>query len=469
MFGLFVPVFVVVCSVILIVRLRFFLFTSFPRIFLFAYRSLGRVDARRSLFLALAGTLGVGNIVGVAVGIIVGGKGSVFWLILSSLFSMILKYSEASLTAQNSGDSRYGMISLIKNSYPVFGNFASCIYAFLCMLLSFFMGAMLQSSSVCMSVFEITGVSRYFIGIVLCILVFVAISFKKFGIIRVVSWLVPIASILYLALCLFSIFKGIHRLPKVIADIMRSAFSVSSIGGGLCGFALSSGIKEGFSRGLLSNEAGAGTSTLAHATNSACTPAEVGVLGMAEVIVDTVVFCPMTALAVLVNVSDISSYPSGISLIMDSLGGAFYGSGIVLCHENEKDIYGDVAERCLELLNALPSLSAVFDPANFIQCGVDIEKAWALLKDKVYYLHIKDATESGIVVPSGKGVGKLEFVVKDFLASGERTVSIEPHLADFVGFSALEQDEKSALGFTYKNNFEAFSAAVSAFKAIADN
>jgi len=278
----------------------------------------------------LAGTLGVGNIVGVAVGIIVGGKGSVFWLILSSLFSMILKYSEASLTAQNSGDSRYGMISLIKNSYPVFGNFASCIYAFLCMLLSFFMGAMLQSSSVCMSVFEITGVSRYFIGIVLCILVFVAISFKKFGIIRVVSWLVPIASILYLALCLFSIFKGIHRLPKVIADIMRSAFSVSSIGGGLCGFALSSGIKEGFSRGLLSNEAGAGTSTLAHATNSACTPAEVGVLGMAEVIVDTVVFCPMTALAVLVNVSDISSYPSGISLIMDSLGGAFYGSGIVL-------------------------------------------------------------------------------------------------------------------------------------------
>jgi len=330
MFGLFVPVFVVVCSVILIVRLRFFLFTSFPRIFLFAYRSLGRVDARRSLFLALAGTLGVGNIVGVAVGIIVGGKGSVFWLILSSLFSMILKYSEASLTAQNSGDSRYGMISLIKNSYPVFGNFASCIYAFLCMLLSFFMGAMLQSSSVCMSVFEITGVSRYFIGIVLCILVFVAISFKKFGIIRVVSWLVPIASILYLALCLFSIFKGIHRLPKVIADIMRSAFSVSSIGGGLCGFALSSGIKEGFSRGLLSNEAGAGTSTLAHATNSACTPAEVGVLGMAEVIVDTVVFCPMTALAVLVNVSDISSYPSGISLIMDSLGGAFYGSGIVL-------------------------------------------------------------------------------------------------------------------------------------------
>ena len=330
MFGLFVPFFVVVCSVILIVRLRFFLFTSFPRIFLFAYRSLGRVDARRSLFLALAGTLGVGNIVGVAVGIIVGGKGSVFWLVLSSLFSMILKYSEASLTAQNSGDSRYGMISLIKNSYPVFGNFASCIYAFLCMLLSFFMGAMLQSSSVCMSVFEITGVSRYFIGIVLCILVFVAISLKKFGIIRIVSWLVPIASILYLALCLFSIFKGIYRLPKVIADIMRSAFSVSSIGGGLCGFALSSGIKEGFSRGLLSNEAGAGTSTLAHATNSACSPAEVGVLGMAEVIVDTVVFCPMTALAVLVNVSDISSYSSGISLIMDSLGGAFYGSGIVL-------------------------------------------------------------------------------------------------------------------------------------------
>lgn len=79
------------------------------------------------------------------------------------------------------------------------------------------------------------------------------------------------------------------------------------------------------------------------------------------------------------------------------------GSKITLCHENEKGIYGDVPERCLEIHRALPEMKAIFDPANYVQCGVDTGMAWEMLKPYVKYLHIKDALADGSVVPAGKG------------------------------------------------------------------
>ena len=330
MFGLLIPVIVVVSSAVLMIRLRFFLFLSFRRIVEYFCAALGRKQARCAFLLALSGTLGVGNIVGVAVGLIVGGAGSVFWLFISSFFSMVLKYAEASLSAQNVGKTGYGMISLIAKSYVRCGAFLSKTYGILCILLSFFMGAVLQSSGACSSVAEITGINGIIIGALLCFCLVAAVAFKKIGIIKIVSWLLPIASVLYLTLCLFCILKGAHNLPTAVLNIFNSAFDFNSFKGGVLGFLISSGIKEGFSRGLLSNEAGAGTSTLAHGTNSVSSAAEAGVLGMGEIIVDTVVFCPLTALSVLVSISNVSVYCSGIDLILDSLGKTFVGAKIPL-------------------------------------------------------------------------------------------------------------------------------------------
>ena len=78
-------------------------------------------------------------------------------------------------------------------------------------------------------------------------------------------------------------------------------------------------------------------------------------------------------------------------------------AGVIACHENEKGIYGDVASRCLELLQAVPDLRAVFDPANFVQCGQETLSAWQMLKPYVDYLHIKDSKWNGQVVPAGYG------------------------------------------------------------------
>lgn len=108
------------------------------------------------------------------------------------------------------------------------------------------------------------------------------------------------------------------------------------------------------------------------------------------------------------------------------------GSGIVLLHENEKQIFGDTHERCDLLLNACDKtlVRGIFDPANFVQCGVDTKEAFALLRDNIVYMHIKDALKSdGTVVPSGEGDGNVAYILSELAACGyEGFLSLEPHL-----------------------------------------
>ena len=147
---------------------------------------------------------------------------------------------------------------------------------------------------------------------------------------------------------------------------------------------------------------------------------------------------------------------------------AAQGADIALCHENEKGIYGDTAERCAEIHAAFPSLRAVFDPANFIQCGQETLSAWEMLKERVHYLHIKDALANGQVVPAGRGIGNVKAILSDFIARGGEDLTIEPHLKVFDGLNALERDNaRSAVGgYLYDSNDQAFDAACAALREL---
>ncbi len=143
------------------------------------------------------------------------------------------------------------------------------------------------------------------------------------------------------------------------------------------------------------------------------------------------------------------------------------GSRVTLCHENEKGIYGDTAERCLDLHRALPRLRCVFDPANFLQCGVGTLKAWSDLSRYVHYLHIKDVNKAGMLVPAGQGEGCIPELIRLYRGLGGSVLTLEPHLATFQGLDALENGEKSAINaFTYASGREAFDAAANALKQI---
>ncbi|MBR0147244.1 MAG: sugar phosphate isomerase/epimerase [Eubacterium sp.] len=139
------------------------------------------------------------------------------------------------------------------------------------------------------------------------------------------------------------------------------------------------------------------------------------------------------------------------------------GSDLILCHENEKEIYGDTAIKCLEIHRALPGLRAVFDPANFIQCGQDTKEAWELLSPYVEYMHIKDALWDGSVVPAGRGVGELPDLLSKY---GGEVLTIEPHLTVFEGFDKLENEQKTQMPYTYPDARTAFKAATDALKEI---
>lgn len=163
------------------------------------------------------------------------------------------------------------------------------------------------------------------------------------------------------------------------------------------------------------------------------------------------------------------SYKDEVIERLGTFGEIAKGSSITLCHENEKGIYGDIPERCLEIHKALPEMKAIFDPANYVQCGVDTLQAWELLKGYVKYLHIKDALADGSVVPAGKGIGNVEFILGDYIRNGGDSVTVEPHLTVFDGLKGLEKEgDASVVGEVYKyaTAEEAFSAAVSALRGL---
>ena len=146
------------------------------------------------------------------------------------------------------------------------------------------------------------------------------------------------------------------------------------------------------------------------------------------------------------------------------------GTGITLYHENEKGIYGDNDSRVLELMDAFAGkMKFIFDPANFIQCGCDPLSIYPQLKSRIDYFHMKDAlADTGAVVPVGKGNGGIPAILADYAKDHDNTMlTIEPHLKTFAGLQdkVSMQDSREVI---YKDNNEAFDAAVAALKAVLD-
>lgn len=142
---------------------------------------------------------------------------------------------------------------------------------------------------------------------------------------------------------------------------------------------------------------------------------------------------------------------------------------IILLHENEKEIYGDIASRCVDVIESVnsPNLKAVFDPANFVQCGEDTIKAYDMLKDHIEYMHIKDALCDGTVVPAGHGNGNVEYILtKLSKIDYEGFLSLEPHLGSFEGLASLELDDEMLK--LEKSDASKFTLAYTELKKLVD-
>lgn len=143
--------------------------------------------------------------------------------------------------------------------------------------------------------------------------------------------------------------------------------------------------------------------------------------------------------------------------------------GITLCHENEKGIWGDSPETCLEIQKEFNGeIKLIFDPANFIECCHEpYPHGFELIGDRIYYMHIKDATAERTIAPAGKGIGRIPDIIRELdKRDGKIFLTVEPHLRVFKGLESLENGEKTNMPNTYASSEEAFGAAVSAIKEI---
>ncbi len=328
----------------------------------------GKTSPLRALSVSLAGTLGVGNIVGVAVAIVLGGAGSLFWMWISAFFSMILKYAEIVLgmrykihqNAETFGGPMYYMRDGIGGRL---GKALALIFSALGLFSAFSMGNMVQMNAASNAMESAFCVPTWLFGVISAICCGILLFGGFGGISRVTSVLIPILSVLYLFMSVRAVWIDRERIPALMMMIFEDAFSFSSASGGFLSFLFTDALRQGVVKGSFSHEAGCGTAPMAHAGADTKIPAKQGALGIFEVFFDTIVLCTLTGFVILLACEEDFVTDNGMHLVIYSFA-RYYGKyaayfisvSIVLFAFATVICWGYYGKVCLFYL--LPSLKA---------------------------------------------------------------------------------------------------------------
>lgn len=263
----------------------------------------GGISPFRALCTALAATVGTGNLVGVAGAICLGGPGSVFWMMVFAFFGMAVKFAEAALAIRfretEDGELVGGPMYMIRARLSRRYLPLAYLYSLCGILASFGVGNMTQVNAIITGIQGITlRFSPLTLGLAVTILVGLAFLKGADSIGRIAERLIPIASGIYILLCVLFLVIKAPLLPGALFSIIKGAFSPKAVTGGLIGSAFKA-VQTGCSRGVFTHEAGMGTASIAHASANVRHPAEQGMMGLLEVFLDTFVICTLTALVIL--------------------------------------------------------------------------------------------------------------------------------------------------------------------------
>ena len=264
---------------------------------------------------AISGTVGTGNIIGVVAAILTGGPGAVFWMWVSAFFGMVTNYSENVLglyfrKRDKDGDFSGGAFHYIDKGLG--WKWLGYIAAIFCVLAAIGMSGV-QTNKISGTVsgsldqaFHFTEenlfIVKLVIGIVVAVVAGVIIlgGIKRIG--KVASMLVPFMSLLFIVMALISVFANVDKIGGAFGMIFGNAFNFKAAGGGIFGYAFAQTIKKGMARGVFSNEAGLGSSVIAHSASETKEPVMQGLWGVFEVFFDTFIICTLSALMMLTTV-----------------------------------------------------------------------------------------------------------------------------------------------------------------------
>ena len=260
----------------------------------------GGIPPFQALTTALAGTVGTGNIAGVTGAVLLGGPGAVFWMWVAAFFGMGTKYAEIALAVRYRADGnppRGGPMYTIERGLGAAYRPLATAFALCGGLACFGIGNIAQSSEIAAAAGSLFGAPPLLTGLLLCVTVAAVLwgGGRRIG--RFTGFAVPLMAGLYLAAVLPVLILHARELPALFRLIVRSAFCPRAAGGGICFGAL----RQGFSRGIFSNEAGLGSAPMAHAASSCREPCGQAAWGVVEVFLDTFVICTLTALVVLLS------------------------------------------------------------------------------------------------------------------------------------------------------------------------
>lgn len=340
--GAVMPAVLLLAGIIFAARLRFF-FILHPIKYCRTLREAASgegISPVRALTQALAGTLGVGNMAGVATAICAGGPGSVIWMLLSALIGMSVKYTEVALGVihrRKSSEGYYGgAMYYIKDIFGRFFPKASAAmggaFALFCIVNSLITGNIVQMKAAA-EVYP--SFPPVILGGIVAAAAFAVACGKASKVSGVTLFLIPFLSAGYMTVSLAVIFSNMERLPAVFEDMLRCAFSLKAAAGGTGGYVITRALRFGVTRGIFSNEAGLGSSPSAHSCADTKSPHHQGCFGIFEVFADTVVLCTMTALVILLS-DGVGKY-DGIPLTLYAyrtlagpVAGGFIGFSVIL-------------------------------------------------------------------------------------------------------------------------------------------
>ncbi len=251
---------------------------------------------------ALAGSLGTGNIFGVATALVAGGPGAIFWMWVSAFLGMMLKYSEVLLSVNYRVCGKDGMYCggpMYVMEKGLKCKFMGKIFAVFCILASFGIGSTTQTNSAAIALEKGFGLSKVITSVVVTMLFFIVIigGIKRLG--SIAEKVVPFMSITYILMSLIVLFKNSSNLPNSFKLIFDSAFSFKAgVSGGL-GYLVNAAMQYGIARSVFVSEAGLGSSPIAHAASNVKSQVKQGQWGIFEVFFNTIVMCTMTALVII--------------------------------------------------------------------------------------------------------------------------------------------------------------------------
>lgn len=256
----------------------------------------------QALTTALSGTVGTGNIAGVALAIHLGGPAAVFWMLVTAFFGMTTKFVEVTLSHKyrekvSDGSMAGGPMYYMKNKLNA--KWMAAIFAIATIFSSFGTGNLPQINSIANSVFTTFGIKQYITGLVLAVLLLLVIIGGIKRIAKVTEKLVPGMAFIYLIGAIAVLVYNYQNILPAIASVFTNVFTGTAATGGFLGAGISFAFSKGVARGLFSNEAGQGSAPIAHAAAKAHEPVSEGMVALLEPFIDTIVICFITALVLL--------------------------------------------------------------------------------------------------------------------------------------------------------------------------